>query len=167
MAERIEEKNVKSNPLHYYSGTSEEIFNKLPKTDQRPYVIIGSLNFYITILFSALIFLITDRYNLSIFLKVFITILSLGLMMVFQRRVTQRLIHQFDTGSRIFFWSSGAIIASLFIIAVYNSWVINDPYYGGSYAPVYTDTTAVTPMQSDTAQIKMYDINKSDSLKKK
>ena len=156
MAEHIEDKNEKNSPFHFYSGISEEIFKKLPKQDQRPYIIIGSLNFYITILFSALIYLIADRYNIIIFLKILITILSLGGMVLLQRKLTQRLIHQFDTGSRIFFWCSGAIIASLFIISVVNGWVINDRYYDESYMTTTTDSTTTTTTDTtivDTTQM--------------
>lgn len=116
--QKTESEDNERNFYQIFSGTIDEIFDKLPKPDQRPYIIIGALNFLIILFICAVIFLVLNGFIDSVVLKIFITIFSFALIQFFHKKIISRLIHRFDLISKLQFIFYGGIISFLFYIGL-------------------------------------------------
>jgi hypothetical protein len=150
MAEKINVKEDNDDEVfQYFSGVNEEIFKKLPKPDKRPYSIIGILSFCIILFFSALIFLVANTFSNSVFLNIAISIAALVLIYKLHRTIVARLIHLFNSSSKLIFLGYAVIISLLFIICLkFNT--VRLPILTNTYETTTTDTTTTMAYPVDT-----------------
>lgn len=164
MAEMTIQKEETGNDLfQYFSGVNEEIFEKLPKPDKRPYIIIGVLGFGITLLVSVLIFLIMGQFNIRIAIKFGVSITVLVLISRLQRIIIARLIHQFNAIGNLIFWGYASVITLLFIISLSTGLLTANSSYTEYNSIENTMTESVPAVAVDSAKVETIYLSDSTS----